>query len=150
MKSWQVIAGAAILVALGLGVLFWYSTTAPNRPDLYDPELVAQGETLYAQYCASCHGVNLGGEPNWRERKPDGTFPAPPHDETGHTWHHGDEYLFLYTNLGGAALANGRFQSAMPGFGEQLSDHQIWAIIAYIKSQWPPQIRDAQERRQRD
>ena len=45
------------------------------------------GFNNYQEYCASCHGVNLEGQANWRSRNQDGTLPAPPHDETGHTWH---------------------------------------------------------------
>ncbi|MBL3684378.1 cytochrome c [Sinorhizobium meliloti] len=34
-------------------------------------------------HCASCHGVRLEGEPDWRRRKRSGRMPAPPHDATG-------------------------------------------------------------------
>jgi mono/diheme cytochrome c family protein len=33
----------------------------------------------------------------------------------------------------------------MPAFGEALSDEEIWAVLAYIKSTWPPEILTAQE-----
>jgi mono/diheme cytochrome c family protein len=33
----------------------------------------------------------------------------------------------------------------MPAFGEQLSDDEIWAVLAYIKSSWPPEIQAARE-----
>lgn len=104
----------------------------------------ATGEALYTQYCASCHGRNLEGQPNWRERKADGILPAPPHDETGHTWHHSDKLLFSYTKLGGQKLIGGSFKSGMPGFGETLSDDQIRAVLAHIKAQWPDKIRERQ------
>ncbi len=106
------------------------------------------GEPLYQEYCASCHGADLEGEPDWRSQKEDGTLPAPPHDETGHTWHHGDDLLFNYTKLGGQeALAKSgitNFTSGMPGFGEQLSDEEIWHILAFIKSTWSERILDVQ------
>ena len=51
---------------------------------------IAQGEDLYREYCAACHGADLEGQPDWRSAGPDGVLPAPPHDETGHTWHHPD------------------------------------------------------------
>lgn len=41
---------------------------------------VAKGQTLYAEQCASCHGVDLKGQPNWRTAGDDGILPAPPHD----------------------------------------------------------------------
>ena len=65
-----------------------------------DAEVVALGETVYAAQCAACHGASLEGQPNWRERGADGRLPAPPHDATGHTWHHPDAVLFELTKHG--------------------------------------------------
>ena len=110
---------------------------------------LAQGAALYAEHCASCHGAELEGAPNWRRRGADGLYPAPPHDETGHTWHHGDQLLFDYTKLGGegalAALGITDFESGMPGFAEILTDDEIRDILAFIKSTWPEQLRHHQE-----
>ena len=47
------------------------------RPD--EPALVAEGKRLYGVHCASCHGVKLEGQPNWKQRNEDGKLPAPPH-----------------------------------------------------------------------
>ena len=105
------------------------------------------GQALYQENCASCHGSNLEGEANWRSPKEDGRLPAPPHDETGHTWHHGEELLFNYTKLGGkAALAQQGIDinSGMPSFSDQLHDQQIWDILAYIKSTWPERQQNLQ------
>ena len=33
----------------------------------------------------------------------------------------------------------------MPAFGGVLSDDEIWAALAYIKSTWPPDIQATQE-----
>ena len=53
-------------------------------------------------------------------------FPAPPHDATGHTWHHGNALLLDYTKLGGKAApaARGvkRFDSGKPAFSEVISN----------------------------
>ena len=51
------------------------------------------GRALYEQHCAACHGANLEGQPDWRSPDESGLYPAPPHDETGHTWHHDDAML---------------------------------------------------------
>ena len=110
---------------------------------------LAQGAVLYAEHCASCHGAELEGAPDWRRRGADGLYPAPPHDETGHTWHHGDKLLFDYTKLGGEALLAARgitdFESGMPGFGHLLTDDQIRDVLAFIKSTWPELMRSHQE-----
>ncbi|MDF0599397.1 cytochrome c [Psychromarinibacter sp. C21-152] len=119
-----------------------------TQPDSADPAL---GETLYAEHCASCHGARLEGQPNWRQPGEDGVLPAPPHDETGHTWHHGDGVLFTYTKLGGQEALRRRgvtdFASGMPAFEDVLSDQEIWHVLAYIKSQWDPQVREMQKER---
>lgn len=111
-----------------------------------DAKQVARGKALYAANCAACHGANLEGEANWRSKKPDGTLPAPPHDETGHTWHHNDQLLFDYTKHGGQALAPEGFKSAMPAFGGALPDDDIWAVLAFIKSRWPKAVQARQDR----
>lgn len=60
----------------------------------------ASGRQVYVEHCASCHGANLEGQPNWKQRLPTGRLPAPPHDATGHTWHHSDRQLFRIVSSG--------------------------------------------------
>jgi mono/diheme cytochrome c family protein len=108
------------------------------RADPRDKAKVAAGAKVYAQHCAACHGANLEGQPNWRTRLPNGRLPAPPHDESGHTWHHPDGVLFGITKHG---LVPGRYappgyQSDMPAFEGKLTDDEIWTVLAYIKSRW--------------
>jgi len=120
---------------------------APPLPaDPHNAEQVASGRAVYAQHCATCHGANLEGQPNWQKRLPSGSFPAPPHDATGHTWHHPDQYLFETTKYGWQRFAPPGYQSTMQGFQDVLSDAEIWAVLAFIKSYWPPAIRAKQER----
>lgn len=107
-------------------------------------ELVAMGEGVYNSYCAACHGFELEGQLDWKQPFADGSFKAPPHDETGHTWHHDDAYLVESIKLGGARLAPTIGVSAMPAYDEILTDQQISAVLAYIKSQWPAEILEAQ------
>lgn len=138
------LAAAAVLsAALVLGPR-WFGSS--GRIGEAESGLVVEGAPLYAQHCASCHGANLEGQPNWRSQLPTGGLPAPPHDETGHTWHHPDRQLFEITKFGGQALAPAGFQSNMPAFGDRLSDRQIAAILAFIRSRWPQTIQDRQRR----
>lgn len=103
---------------------------------------LALGEKLYAQHCASCHGANLEGQPDWRKRLANGRFPAPPHDASGHTWHHPDEVLFAVTKLGLVPpYAPAGYESDMPAFGGKLSDREIRSVLAYIESRWSPEVR---------
>lgn len=108
------------------------------------------GSVLYADHCAACHGADLEGAPNWWVRGPDGRLPAPPHDETGHTWHDGDGLLFDYTKYGGRIAMARRgveVDSGMPGFAGALSDDEIWRVLDFIKSTWPDEIRQIQRSR---
>ena len=98
---------------------------------------MALGDKLDQQHCAAWHGANLEGQPNWRERLPNGKLPAPPHDESGHTWHHPDELLFAITKNGLVwPQAPKGYENDMPALAEKLSDDEIWAVLAYIKSHW--------------
>jgi mono/diheme cytochrome c family protein len=107
--------------------------------------VLAEGRTLYSQYCARCHGANLEGQPDWT-RRPSGRLPAPPHDASGHTWHHSDRVLFEITKKGTAAVVGGGYESDMPPFEGVLTDGQIRAVLAFIKSTWPERERRFQER----
>lgn len=143
----------AALAAIMLGMLLILLIRNPDdplfepTPEPQDAERLAAGQVLYADHCASCHGSLLEGQPNWRESLPDGRFPAPPHDESGHTWHHSDDYLFSTTKLGGQATAPVGYLSAMPGFEGTLSDDDIWMVLDFIKSRWPAEIRARQRDR---
>ncbi|MBU2531841.1 MAG: cytochrome c [Alphaproteobacteria bacterium] len=107
---------------------------------------LAKGRRIYDEHCAACHGRQLEGQPDWQRRLPSGRLPAPPHDASGHTWHHSDKVLFRITKQGPAAIVGGGYESDMPGFGDVLSDAEIRAVIDFIKSTWPERERKIQER----
>ncbi|MBL4748380.1 MAG: c-type cytochrome [Magnetovibrio sp.] len=135
--------GSAVIVAGAL-----YFSAAPQSAqasiDQFDPQVIANGKELYLQFCASCHGEDLKGQPNWKVTKADGSLPAPPHDKSGHTWHHSDEILFNYIKGGGASLGLKDFKSGMPPFKSMMDDTEIWSALAYIKSRWPAKHRARQ------
>lgn len=143
MKLLGVVGAAAVIAAAGIYYMMPGAEEAPVgelRSD--EPAIVALGEEIYAAQCAVCHGVELQGQPNWQTPGKDGLLLAPPHDETGHTWHHPDQLLFAVTKLGTAqALKQPDFKSDMPAFGETLSDDEIVAALSYIKSRWPEPVR---------
>jgi len=132
--------------ALVTAALAWRGMSPHDAPaaDPDNPTQVALGRKVYAQYCASCHGVNLEGQSDWRHRKPDGRNPAPPHDYHGHTWMHPDDELFGMVKRGFAAYAPPGYQTDMMGYGGVLSDAEIWAVLAFIKNAWPPEFRTYQ------
>jgi mono/diheme cytochrome c family protein len=90
--------------------------------------VLVTGKTLYERFCASCHGIDGEGE------QPDPLAPgaAPPHDATGHTWHHADQQNFL-TVWQGRSVAG-----EMPGYYARLTPDEMISILAYIKTWWQP------------
>ena len=138
---------AGIVAVLIIGYLYVFAPPSPTlRLRANDPVLVEQGRSLYATHCASCHGENLEGQANWRTRGSDGKLPAPPHDETGHTWHHRDELLIALTLEGPKVVAGVDYQTDMPAYAGVLSEAQVVAVLSYIKSRWPASVRDRHDR----
>ena len=100
---------------------------------------VPRGKELYQQFCASCHGVDLAGDPDWKTPNDDGSFPPPPHDTSGHTWHHSDQTLIQIIRDGSDSP-----QSRMPQFGDQLTDDDMISILEYLKGHWGEKEREYQ------
>lgn len=136
------VGGAALV-----GVALFGFTRGPAETERVvllpnDAEVVALGREVYDVNCASCHGADLEGQPDWRSPGPDGRLPAPPHDETGHTWHHDGDTLFQLTKYGLADLiGDPDYDSNMPAYEGVLSDDEIIAVLSYIKSTWPDEVR---------
>ena len=133
--------------------LFIFSSTVlaeeKSRFLLKDTEIsvVKEGKKVYRTYCAACHGKNLEGQPNWETFGADGRLPAPPHDESGHTWHHPDSYL-VDVVLNGFTPGKNKpleYESNMPAFKNILDIDQIISALSYIKSTWSIDYREWQE-----
>ena len=139
--AWISLAVLAIAASAALGWQQLAPSSRGNGIGTSDAAVLAQGHELYGQYCASCHGANLEGQPEWTQRLPSGRLPAPPHDATGHTWHHPPDVLFGIVKKGVEKFAPAGYESDMPGFGGILSDTQIWAVLAYIRSTWPDEVK---------
>ena len=140
----QFVLGAGLTAAAAAGGIWLLLPVA--APVAGDSGALAIGQKVYAANCASCHGANLEGQPNWREPLPNGRFPAPPHDASGHTWHHPDAQLLAIIRQGTSKIVGNAYQSDMPGFADSLSEAEMRAVLDYIKSTWPE--RAAQHQRQ--
>jgi mono/diheme cytochrome c family protein len=114
------------------------------RADPGNAAQVALGKTVYGTHCATCHGANLQGQSDWQGRKADGKLPAPPHDASGHTWHHDDETLIHIVKFGFEKFAGPDYQTDMPKYADILSEEQTLAVLAYIKSTWPKDVLERQ------
>lgn len=144
MKSGLIVALAIpVLAAVAAGS--WYVLHGDrDAGGTADPARIARGKVHYDAHCAACHGADLEGEAGWQNRRADGTLPAPPQDETGHTWHHPDQQLFVIIKEGMQAVAGPDYKSDMKGFGDVLTDDEIRAVLDYIKSRWPERVRAMQ------
>lgn len=134
---WRYSALALTVVIVAAALVWLWVDRRENE------QWIAYGQSLYLMRCAACHGAGLQGQPNWKEPLPSGRMPAPPHDASGHTWHHSDQELFTIAKDGLGAVVPG-YESDMPAFRAVLSDDEITAVLAYIKSTWPKQERDYQ------
>ena len=112
--------------------------SAANGIPEFDPDRLATGKRVYEANCAACHGVNGEGQPNWKVPV-NGVYPAPPHDGSGHTWHHPDQQLLEII-----ARGTGMPNSPMPAYGETLTETEQAAVLEYIKSFWGKQERTYQ------
>jgi mono/diheme cytochrome c family protein len=121
-------AAAALAVALVVALL---TSPGPSSASLTASARPEHGETLYKQYCVSCHGAKGHGEFNWMNRERG----APALDSSGHAWHHEDEQLVSMI------LDKPVADSRMPPWRGVLSRDDAIDIVAYIKTLWTPFIR---------
>lgn len=136
-----VLLGAAIPASAGEGLDEVDVTLEPENQVIVDV-----GRGIYQSQCASCHGKQLEGQAEWRQRLENGMLPAPPHDKTGHTWHHADDLLFEITKYGmPKVIDDPNYLTMMPLFESVLEDKDIIAVLSYIKSTWPAEERAWQE-----
>ena len=129
VRRWALLLTAVLaVVAVGCGS---QSGVDGDYPIMPTDELIQVGQPLYAQNCATCHG-------NDTTRPPLAT--APPHTNDGHTWHHADRLLVDWI-LDGVPLA-----TVMPTWRDRLTEDEVRAVVAYIKTFWPESIQQQQIR----
>jgi mono/diheme cytochrome c family protein len=125
------------------------SPTAVPLPTL-DLGQVSRGREVFVQHCASCHGSDAQGAADWQQPDARGDLPAPPHDDTGHTWRHSDAQLSEIIRGGLRDQFNKTPELTMPPFQtDQLSDQEIGDVVAYFKSLWFSEHRQFQEEQNR-
>jgi len=90
--------------------------------------LVKKGKSLFVHYCAHCHGLSGDGDgfnAEFLDKEPaelsDTKFQA---KKTNHQ-------IFRVIDKGGAAVHKSHL---MPQFGKTLSEAEIWALVAYIRT----------------
>jgi mono/diheme cytochrome c family protein len=115
---------ALLVLALALGGLGLFAGgLAWVLNDPRPPAGAPCGERLYYSFCASCHGVD--GRGSWRAA----LFLIRPGDLTKAA-NEPDQYRFDIIKHGGASYG----RPGMPAFGAQVSDADIQALVAYVKT----------------
>ena len=115
---------ALIVILLGLGLfvggLAWLLDTPKPPPGT--PRVAR----LYLGLCATCHGED--GRGSWRAT----LFLIRPGDlaDSARMAGHSDQYLADIIKNGGAPIG----RPGMPAFGGALSDEDIRALVAYVRT----------------
>ena len=135
-----------IFIIFGLSTISFTSAAETVELKPNDAVYVKMGKTVYMEQCASCHGINLEGQDGWRDTKVDGMRLAPPHDKSGHTWHHADELLFNLTKYGFKAMIGEDYKVSMPVYDGIIPDQEIVAVLSYIKFTWPNDIKEIHDK----
>ena len=110
------------------------ASNGQTPPRWYSDSNVAAGASVYRAHCASCHGREGEGHPQWRRRDADGKFPPPPLNGTGHAWHHPAAALMHVIMKGSPGGGN------MPAWEGVLSAEDAASVIAWFQSKWPDEI----------
>jgi mono/diheme cytochrome c family protein len=86
-----------------------------------DAAAISEGKAIWGKDCKSCHGVKGLGD-GTKAEKIDiscGDFSSKEFQSKS------DGSLFYYTKIG---------RKPMPSFKEKLSDSEIWAVVAYMRT----------------
>ncbi len=113
----------------------FHTVQASTQARWYSADQVEQGQKLFSENCARCHGNNAEATPNWKQTDENGKYPPPPLNGTGHAWHHELAQLQQSIREGGQQLGG-----TMPPFKAKLSAQQIDQAIAYFQSKWPDEL----------
>lgn len=120
---WRAVIALAVVIVVVGGVRVFRQ--GELRFDRIDPQ---QGTRIYQRDCAECHGADAEGKDR-----------APPLNPAGHAHHHADWELVMIIAEGRGGLGR------MPAWKEKLSDQEIQAVVAYIKTLWTEDQRRFQQ-----
>ena len=136
MKKSHILTVVGIVALLGL-VYYVVSpveqATASVTLKPNEPAVVALGEQVYAQNCASCHGVALEGQANWR-REMQMVISLRHHMTKQGTLGTTPTRTLLMTKYGIEEMIGKPYPNNMPAYEDKLTDEEILAVPSYIKA----------------
>lgn len=115
-------ATGGLLAVAGILTLSYVdpADAVPENPYPADPASIARGQALYVESCEVCHGVGGRGDgpaaADLDPRPADLRIHVPAHPDHG-------TYGFIALGVPG---------TAMPAWGDQLEDGQIWDLVNYL------------------
>jgi mono/diheme cytochrome c family protein len=104
---------------------------ALQNPFPSDEAAIATGERMFSIYCAACHGAEGKGNAPVMQNNPAmgiARYPVPApmlQGEASIAKTRSDGYIYLTVRNGGAV---------MPGYSQAMYDHEMWAIVSYIRT----------------
>jgi thiol:disulfide interchange protein DsbC len=107
------------------------TAVAENR--WFNNAQISNGETIFQQNCASCHGANANGSPDWPQAR--GEKAAPPLNGSANSRNKSIEQLMQVIRQGSIQIGG-----SMPAFKNALSEPEIIQVIAYFQSKWPDEV----------
>ncbi len=117
-------------------VLFLTGCFDNNDAQAQDKDSIKLGKVTFEKNCVTCHGAGAQGlTKNWKQKLPNGKFPAPPLNGSAHAWHHSPKALLSTINNGGIP-----YGGWMPAFKDKLSEVEKQALLDYIYNLWPKSI----------
>ena len=128
MPGWATPFGFCLMLCGGYLVLRVvlvdaYPTTYLANPIPSTPVAIGQGQNVFQQHCAVCHGRSGHGDGPAAA----GLNPTPADLTAAHVDDHTDGDLFWWLTYGIAG-------TAMPSWQEQLSESERWMVVHYIRS----------------
>lgn len=136
--------GVSVAVAIsalvaGTGLIGASMAWAPPRDRT---QVISRGTQLYAAECAACHGARLEARAAGTQLEDVYGPPwAPSLGAAGHAWRHSDAELAAIVAQGVGGAVPPSSTAGMPAFAGRLDHGEIDAILAYVKSGWPGNVR---------
>jgi mono/diheme cytochrome c family protein len=95
-----------------------------KNPLTVDQKVLAAGKTIFKDKCSRCHGpAGLGdgedADPDAREKMDLTNGKAADRNSDGVVYH---------------KVWNGRRRPKMPAFKEELTEQQVWSVVAYVQT----------------
>ena len=101
----------------------------------YTLAIVTEGEEIFNEYCASCHGKKAESTKLWKTVDKNGNYPPPPLNGTAHAWHHSLAIMDQVIRAGGKPLGG-----VMPAWEGILSEGQRLKAIASFQQYWSDEV----------